>query len=117
MFPQRVYHCSCVSLLIKLCLVNGLYSLKDIVGKLKSEYIKNGIYFCKCGNDLQNVVFSCREHMSMVTLCEKDNRKCRRCMIQYLKTAYDCCYNYTNFDLPLSIKKEKKVLRLIVEKL
>ena len=31
MFPQTVYHCSCVSLQIKLCLVNGHYSLKDIV--------------------------------------------------------------------------------------
>ena len=53
----------------------------------------------------------------MISLCEKDNQKCNRCMKRYLKTAFDCCYDHTDFDLPMCIKKQKKVLRLIVEQL
>ena len=55
--------------------------------------------------------------MSMISGCEMDNEKCLRCIKRYLKTAFDCCYDHTNFDLPMSIKKEKKVLCLIVQKL
>ena len=42
MFPKTVYHCSCVTLEIKLCLVNGNYSLKDIIKELnkKASYTK-----------------------------------------------------------------------------
>ena len=117
MFPKTVYHCSCVNLEIKLCLINGHYSLKDIVKKLNEKVSYNKIYCSKCGDNLQNVIFSCREHMSMISGCEMDNKKCLRCIKRYLKTAFDCCYDHTNFDLPMSIKKEKKVLCLIVQKL
>ena len=83
MFPQRVYHCSCVAFEVKLC----------------------------CNN---YVVFSCRQHMPLVTYCKMD---CLKCIKTFLQTSYYWCYEYTNFDLPLYVKKEKKVLRLIVEKL
>ena len=117
MFPKTVYHCSCVDLEIKLCLVNGHYSLKDIVKKLNEKVAFHKIYCLKCGDNLENVIFSCRKHMSLISYCELDNERCLRCIKRYLKIAYDCCYDYTNFDLPMSIKKEKKVLCLIVEKL
>ena len=106
MFPETVYHCQCVSLQIKLCLVNGQYCLTDIVEKLK-EKCHSEIYYCKCGNNHQNVVFSCRNHMSLVCLCKKSNQQCEPCMKSYLKAAYRL-YDKTNFDLPLSIKKKKK---------
>ena len=117
MFPKNVYHCSCVGFEIKLCLVNGHYSLKDICKKLNEKLdADRKIYCSKCGDNLKEVIFSCRQHMSLVSLCEHDNEKCVRCIKRYLKMAYHC-YDYTSFNLPLSIKKEKKTLCLIVEKL
>ena len=118
MFPKTVYHCSCVDFEIKLCLVNGHYSLKDIVKKLNEKVDTHyKIYCSKCGDNLEDTIFSCRKHMSLVSCCEIDNKKCVRCIKRYLKMAYHCCYEYTSFDLPISIKKEKKTLCLIIEKL
>ena len=116
MFPKRVYHCSCVAFEIKLCLVDGDYSLKDIISKLNKKVNSNcKIYCSKCGNE--EVVFSCRQHMSFVTNCEIDSKTCLKCIKTFLQTGYYWCYEYTNFDLPLLIKKDKKVLCLVVEKL
>ena len=128
MFPNKVYHCPCVSLEIKLCLVNGNYSLKDICKYLNKNIDNRKIYCSKCGDDLQDVVFSCVEHMHLVIfsvkkhgcyveLDEQDKSSCKICLKKYLKMAYDCCYDHTNFDLPLTIKKEKKVLVLRLTKM
>ena len=118
MFPKNVYHCPCVNLQIKLCLVNGHYSLSDICQKVKEELIGDNVYYCKCGNDLEHAIFSCKKHMSLISVCElNDNQRCLRCMRRYLKLAYHCCYAHTSFDLPTSIKKDKKTLCLIVQKL
>ena len=116
MYPKKVYHCPCVAFEIKLCLVNGDYSLKDIVSKLNEKVNSDRKIYCsKCGNE--EAIFSCCEHMSLISGCEIDNKRCIKCIKTYLQTAYYCCYDYTNFDLPLAIKKEKKVLCLVVEKL
>ena len=115
MYPKRVYHCPCVAFEIKLCLIDGYYSLKDIVWKLNENVNSSKkIYSSKCGNE--EVIFSCRKHMSLITLCEIDNKRCLKCIKIYLQTAYNC-YEYTNFDLPMLIKKERKVLCLNIEKL
>ena len=115
MYPKKVYHCPCVAFEIKLCLINGDYSLKDIVSKLNEKVNSNRKIYCsKCGNE--EVIFSCRKHMSLISGCEIDNKRCLKCIKTYLETAFECCYEYTNFDLPLLIKKEKKVLCLIVDK-
>ena len=109
-------------------MVNGNYSLKDICKTLNQKIDERKIYCSKCGDDLQDVIFSCTEHMHLVIFSiKKDNgyielteeikKSCKYCLKKYLKTAYHCCYNYTNFDLPLTIKKEKKVLCLILNKL
>ena len=116
MFPQNVYHCPCVSLQIKLCLVNGQYSLSDICKRVKTKIVGDNIYYCKCGKDKEHAIFSCKKHMRLISLCDKKQR-CFRCMEKYLKLAYHCCYDHTKFDLPTSVKKEKKTLKLIVEKL
>ena len=105
MYPKRVYHCSCVAFEIRLCLIDGHYSLKDIVSKLNEKVNSHRIYLVKCTD--KQVVFSCRKHMLLTSRCEIDNKRCLRCIRTYLKTSY-WCYEYTNFDLPMLIKKEKK---------
>lgn len=128
MFPNKVYHCSCVSLEIKLCLVNGQYSLRDICKKLNETIDDKKIYCSKCGDDLQNVIFSCVNHMQLVIfsvkqdgcyveLDEKTKNSCRYCIKKYLQAAYDCCYEHTDFDVPIAIKKKKKVLCLRLTKI
>ena len=118
MFPKNVYHCPCVNLQIKLCLVNGQYSLTDICEKVRKEIVGDNIYYCKCGNESEHAIFSCKKHMRMISGCElNDNQRCHRCMKNYLQLAYNCCYDHTSFDVPMSVKKEKKTLMLIVEKI
>ena len=128
MFPNKVYHCSCVSLEIKLCLVNGQYSLRDICKKLNETIDDKKIYCSKCGDDLQNVIFSCVNHMQLVIfsvkqdgcyveLDEKTKNSCRYCIKKYLQATYDCCYEHTDFDVPIAIKKKKKVLCLRLTKI
>ena len=128
MYPDKVYHCSCVSLDVKLCLVNGDYSLKDIITKLRKSKVNRLFYCCKCGDGKRDVIFSCENHMRMtvfsvkhddgfIHLDQQSKNKCKRCIKKYLKTAYNCCYQHTNFDIPLAIKKEKKVLCLRLTKL
>ena len=117
MYPEKVYHCPCVTFQIKLCLINGHYSFKDVILYLNQNLrLNRKIYSSKCGID--KVIFSCREHMSLKSICEiNNNERCLKCIKTYLQTAYYCCYEYTNFALPLHVKKNKKVLCLIVEKL
>ena len=123
MFPNKVYHCPCVDLEIKLCLVNGHYSLKDICKQLNQKIDNRKIYCSKCGDD--NVIFSCVEHLHLVVFSVKTNgthieidekikSSCKICLKKYLQVAYNCCYDYTDFNLPMAVKKEKKVLCLRV---
>ena len=115
MYPNKVYHCSCVDFEIKLCLIDGIYSFKDIILRLmKRLNLNQKIYATKCNNG--DVVFSCRHHMCLTTVCEKYDKTCLRCIKTFLQTSY-WSYKHTNFDLPLYIKKENKTLCLIVKKL
>ena len=128
MYPDKVYHCQCVSLDIKLYLVNGEYSLKDICKKLRESKVNRKLYCCKCGDGKRDVIFSCVDHMQLtiftvkhdneyVHLDEKSKNSCKCCIKKYLQTAYSCCYQHTSFDILLAIKKEKKVLCLRLTKL
>ena len=128
MYPDKVYHCQCVSLDIKLCLVNGEYSLKDICKKLRESKVNRKLYCCKCGDGKRDVIFSCVDHMQLtiftvkhdneyVHLDENSKNSCKCCIKKYLQTAYSCCYQHTSFDILLAIKKEKKVLCLRLTKL
>ena len=114
MYPIRVYHCSCVAFEIRLCLINGQYSLNDIVSKLNEKVNAEKIYSTKCGNN--EVVFSCRKHMQFTTKCEIDKKRCLKCIRSYLKISFDN-YEYTNFTLPQLVKKKKQTLVLIVKKI
>ena len=128
MYPNNVYHCPCVSLDVKLCLVNGDYSLKDICKKLRQSKVNRLFYCCKCGDGKRDIIFSCLNHMRMTIFCvenyndylyidQKSKSYCKRCIKRYLQMAYSCCYEHTSFDIPLAIKKEKKVLCLRLTKL
>ena len=114
MYPIRVYHCSCVAIEIRLCLINGHYSLNDIVSKLNEKVNASKIYSVKCGNN--EVVFSCRNHMQFTTKCEIDKKRCLKCIRTYLKISYER-YEYTNFTLPQLVKEKKKKLALILRKI
>ena len=114
MYPKRVYHCSCVAFEIRLCLINGQYSLNDIISKLNEKVNAGRIYSVKCGNN--EVVFSCRNHMQFTTRCEIDKKRCLKCIRSYLKISYEH-YEYTNFDLPQFVKQKKQTLVLILKKI
>lgn len=125
--PKKVYHCSCADLTIKLCLVNGDYSVKDICNKLKLNQLDcDKLYCTKCGDNMEDVIFSCINHMKLVVFSEKicenyielneeNKNNCKRCIKKYLQIAYSCCYNYTDFNLPMEIKKKKKTLCLCLD--
>ena len=124
MYPNKVYYCPCIKIDVMLCLVNGDYSLKDITQKIKKSSVNRLFYCCKCGNDNRNVIFSCVNHMRLNTfligdehLSDDHKKNCKHCIKKYLKIAYCCCYQHTKFDVPLPIKKQKKVMRLRLTKL
>ena len=124
MYPNKVYYCPCLKIDVMMCLINGDYLLMDIISKLKNSKVKKLFYCTKCGDQKRNVIFSCVDHMKLKTflvgdehLTEEHRNNCTRCIKKYLRTAYSCCYEHTKFDIPLPIKKEKKVLRLRLTKL
>ena len=124
MYPDKVYYCPCLKIDVMMCLVNGDYSLNDIINRLLKSKANKLFYCTKCGDNKQNVIFSCVNHMKLKTflvgdghLTEEHRNNCVRCLKKYLRTAYSCCYEHTKFDIPLQIKKEKKVLQLRLTKL
>ena len=124
MFPNKVYYCPCIKIDVMLCLVNGDYSLNDITNKIKKCSVNRLFYCCKCGNDNCDVIFSCVQHMRLKTflvgdehLSDDHKNNCKQCIKKYLKIAYSCCYQHTKFDIPRTIKKQKKVLCLRLTKL
>ena len=128
MYPNKVYHCPCVSLEIKLCLVNGHYSLKNICKKLNQSKYERQLYSCKCGDGKKDIIFSCINHMELVIfsvkedggyfyLDQKTKDSCKFCIRKYLQSSYSCCYDKTDFDVPIEVKKKKKVLCLRLKKI
>ena len=114
-FPRKVYYCSCVKSIIISCLLDGMYSLENICNEIceVNDPVKK-IYCTKCGNNNQNVIFSCTAHMPMVIIeqttigdiyCSKKKKiNCRICIKKYLQKMY-YCYQHTHFDLPMQNKK------------
>ena len=104
------------------CLVDGIYSLADICNKIiEVDTPFKKIYYAKCGDNKQDVVFSCTAHMSIVIIsvkmydgekfsdstggidwCDETKTYCSKCVKKYLQKMY-CYYVHKNFDLPLAI--------------
>ena len=52
MFPDKVYYCSCLKVVIMTCLVNGNYLLNDIINEIKEKSKVNKLFYCtKCGTN------------------------------------------------------------------
>ena len=41
MYPKNVFHCPCVAFQVKMCLIEGHYSLKDIISYLNENLTVN----------------------------------------------------------------------------
>ena len=113
-FPEKVYWCGCLACVIAFCLVNEIYSLVDICKKV-NETIHEKIFCVKCGENQQNAIFSCGDHMPMIifavetsqsfgqttaTISFRDETKtyCRICVKKYLQEMY-YRFEYVNFKL------------------
>ena len=113
-YPEKVYRCACLGRVIASCLVDQIYSLVDICKKV-NETIREKIYCVKCGENEQNVIFSCGDHMPMIifgvetsqssgqtttTISFRDVTKyfCRVCVKKYLQEMY-YRFEHVNFKI------------------
>ena len=109
-FPQKVYRCDCLAPVIASCLTNEIYSLTGICTKL-NQTTGRKIYCVKCGENRQNAIFSCTEHMPMVifgvetlqstgTISLRDETKnyCSICVKKYLQENY-YFFEHVNFKI------------------
>ena len=126
-FPQKVYRCACLGRVIASCLVDEIYSLADICKKVNETNNREKIYCVKCGENQQNAIFSCGDHMAMIifavktyntqssdqttgtiSFCDETKTYCRICVRKYLQEMY-YRFEHVYFELPLTrIKKHKK---------
>ena len=95
--PRAVYFCDCLQETINNC--SKYSSLQDICNEINDSDGKT-IYCVKCGDEKQDVVFSCRNHLLMetlavqfngnnVTLIESTTRHyCLSCIKKYLQEKY-----------------------------
>ena len=125
MYPNKVYYCPCLKIDVMMCLVDGCYSLNDIIHKIKNHSKINRLFYCtRCGDHKKDVIFSCVSHIRLRTFLCGDNQltdqhkdRCPRCIKKYLRTSFSCCYHHTKFDVLLAVKRQNKVLRLRLKKL
>ena len=66
-FPRKVYHCSCLEHVIASCLLNEIYSFNDICIKV-NQTVREKIFCTKCGENKQDVIFTCTEHIPLIIL-------------------------------------------------
>ena len=98
------------------CLVDEIYSLVDICKKV-DKTIDEEIFCVKCGENEQNVIFSCGDHMPMVIFAEETSQSsgqttvsfhdvtktfCRICVKKYLQKMY---YRFEHVNFKLNHKK------------
>ena len=118
-FPHKVYRCSCLEHVIASCLLNEIYSFMDICVKV-NQSVKEKIFTMKCGENKQDVIFTCSAHVPLIILavetlqsidgqtsyCFRDVTKnyCRTCVRICLRKMYHH-FQYVNFSLKNKIKK------------
>ena len=66
-FPQKVYRCSCLEHVIASCLLDEIYSFTDICVKV-NQTVKEKIFCTKCGENKQDVIFTCTGHIPLIIL-------------------------------------------------
>ena len=96
-YPETVYFCDCLTLVIEKC-KKGC-SLQDLCNEINNNDIGDTIYCSKCGDGKQNVVFSCGNHLVMVSYATQngndrvvvitnDKHFCFSCIKSYLRRHY-----------------------------
>ena len=103
-FPKKVYRCDCLADVIAFCLTKQVYSLTGIfeqINKIKGRKI----YCARCGENNEDIVLSCKEHMPMVIFgysptvidvwCVKTC--CLMCTKRYLQQNYHI-FRHDNFN-------------------
>ena len=96
-FPEKFYRCTCLRRIIASCLADEIYCLTDICKKV-DETIRKKIFCVKCGENEQNVIFSCCNHMPVIILASETKSYCRTCIKRYLQRKY-YHFDYVNFRL------------------
>ena len=96
-FPEKVYFCDCLQKNIDNC--SKPCSLRDICIEI-NDNDGSKIFCVKCGDEKQDVVFSCGKHLTMgtfavelhgnnVTLIENSTgHYCLSCIKKYLQEKY-----------------------------
>ena len=119
-FPEKVYRCACLGRVIASCLVDEIYSLVDICKKVNETSCEK-IYCVKYGENKENAIFSCGDHMPLIifavetyntqssdqtsgTISFRDETKtyCSICVKKYLQKMY---YFFEHINFKLKHKK------------
>ena len=89
-FPKMVYFCNCLQETINNC--SKSFCLQDICDEINMTDGKM-IYCVRCGDEKQDVVFSCGNHLTMGTFAVNGNNvtlghNCLSCIKKYLQEKY-----------------------------
>ena len=85
-FPTKVFRCPCLLSVINECHENDLNSFVDLHDEVVQFSLERGIgkiFAMRCGEDLNDCIFCCHNHVSDIILGTKD---------------YDCTENEPSFD-------------------
>ena len=85
-FPKKVFRCPCLLFVINECYehdLNSFVDLHDEVVQFSLERAIGKVFATKCGEDLNDCIFSCHNCVSVIILGVKD---------------YDCTENEPKFD-------------------
>ena len=96
--PKKVYRCDCLGDAIASCLTKKTYSYKDIceeVNKKKREKIDGGKVYCvKCGENNEDIVISCIDHLSMGIFSVQLNTNVPVILLQTKNSCLTCIRKY-----------------------
>ena len=85
-FPKKVFRCPCLLSVINECYEHDLNSFADLHDEVVQFSLERGIgkvFAMKCGEDLNDCIFCCHNHVSDIILGTKE---------------YDCTENEPSFD-------------------
>ena len=99
-YPETVYFCNCLKLIVEKC--KKASSLQDLCNEINNNDTGDSIIYCsRCGDDKQDAVLSCGNHLAMgtyvvqyvqndsVAMVATDKLFCLNCIKRYLRRNYD----------------------------
>ena len=96
--PKKVYRCDCLGDAIASCVTKKTYSYKDIceeVNKIDCAKIDEGKVYCvKCGENNEDIVISCIDHLSMGIFCVQLNTNVPVILLQTKNSCLTCIRKY-----------------------